>query len=248
VLYHYSPPGFKGRGEFLKLLFEDAGVPYKFTNDNLYGPQGWMDAFRDPKKQGDGSEVKPDLAPWPVMFPPAVWHRPPSGEEVMINQVNACMAYIGNQIGYGPASDAERARADAITANAMDFIAEGRRSFHPVQDGASYTTQKEEGDKASKAWTEKRMQVWLQHFEKTVKRNAGKPVAGGPKLTYADFALFHVLDACQSQFNIEFYEFCWDKADIPALKAFKAAMEERPNLKAYFASDRRMPWAGDSMM
>jgi hypothetical protein len=33
IIYHASP--IKGRSEFLKLLFEDAGVPYSVSNDNL---------------------------------------------------------------------------------------------------------------------------------------------------------------------------------------------------------------------
>jgi len=54
VLYHIAPiaQAFKGRGEFLKLLFEDAQVPYHFTNKDMYGAEGWMDMFRDPQKKG----------------------------------------------------------------------------------------------------------------------------------------------------------------------------------------------------
>jgi hypothetical protein len=37
-------------------------------------------------------------------------------------------------------------------------------------------------------------------------------------VTYADFCLFHVLDATVNQFNTDFYEMAWDKADIPSLK------------------------------
>jgi hypothetical protein len=132
VLYHIAPPesAFKGRGEFLKLMFEDAQMDYHFTNQGIYGPQGYCDMFRDPAKKGNGDEVKPISAPFPVMYPPVLWHRPgpatgesavtegepEGGEEVMINQVSACMAYIGGQLGYRPSSEPERARADCITA------------------------------------------------------------------------------------------------------------------------------------
>eukprot|EP00929_Paragymnodinium_shiwhaense_P114042 TRINITY_DN82356_c0_g1_i1.p1 TRINITY_DN82356_c0_g1~~TRINITY_DN82356_c0_g1_i1.p1 ORF type:complete len:289 (+),score=54.34 TRINITY_DN82356_c0_g1_i1:142-1008(+) len=249
VLYHIFPNApFKGRGEFLKLMFEDAGVPYTFSNSHLYGPEGWTDMFRDPQKKGDGSEVKADTAPFPVMYPPVLWHRPTCGEAVMINQVSSCMAFIGAKLGYSPCSDAERARADCITMNAMDFITSGRRSFHPVDEGGSYSSQKEEGDRESLKWSQSKLHVWLQHFEKVVSRAKGKPVAGGPTLTYADFALFHVLDATEAQFNNERYAYVWDQADVPVLKAFKRAIEARPKLQAYFASERRLPWAGDSMM
>jgi len=33
IIYHASP--IKGRSEFLKLLFEDAGIPYSVSNDNM---------------------------------------------------------------------------------------------------------------------------------------------------------------------------------------------------------------------
>ena len=252
VLYHIAPPesAFKGRAEFLKIMLEDAAVDYHFTNKDLYGPDGYCDMFRDPAKKGNGDEVKPDTAPFPVVYPPVLWHRPGRGEEedVMINQVSACMAYLGAQLGYRPSSAAARARADCITANAVDYIASGRSSFHPVEDGASFHTQKDEGESCSKLWAASKMGVWLQHFEKVIKRAGGKPLAGGEGLTCADFAVFHVLDATEAQFNNEAYGRPWDSADIPASKAFKLAMEARPNLAAYFASERRLPWAGDSMM
>lgn len=250
VLYHIAPKeqAFKGRGEFLKLMFEDASVPYFVTNEHCYGPVGWMDMFRHPEKKGTGVEVKPDTSPFPLMYPPAVWHRPPKGDEVLVNQGLACMAYVGSQLGYKPHSDAERARADCIAGNCMDYLARGRASFHPLDEGASFHVQAEEGRRASKLFSEGPMRVWLQHFEKVLRRVNGAPVAGGKLLTHADFALFHVLDATQAQFNSDFYDNAWDREMVPSCKAFLEKMARRPNLKAYFASDRRLPWSGDSMM
>ena len=110
ILYH-SPGQFKGRGEFLRLLLEDAQVAYKDTGEGLYGPNGLMDMFRgnelaDFEKDhsvGDG---------FPCLYPPAILHRPGNGDDpVIVNQVAACMIYIGDQLGYAPTSSAERARA-----------------------------------------------------------------------------------------------------------------------------------------
>merc|ERR1712107_468208 len=125
----------------------------------------------------------------------------------------------------------------------MDYIAAGRLSFHPVDSGASYSMQKAEGDAESTRWSKTKMPVWLQHFEKVVKRANGGPVAGGPHVTHADFALFHVLDATAAQFLG-----AWDTADVPSLKRFHAEFSARPKLVEYFESPRRLPWAGDSMM
>ncbi|CAB9527095.1 glutathione Stransferase [Seminavis robusta] len=246
VLYH-APGKFKGRGEFLRLMLEDKGVSYVNTDENLYGPDGMMDGFR-----GSHEAIQKNTLSFPLLFPPAIWHRPrDGGEEVLINQSAACMIYLGDVLGYAPSSAAERARANAVLLNAMDYIAEGRVSFHPVKNTMSYNDQKEEGDKSSKEWCENRMKNFLYHFNKVVagQNGGGKaPVAGGPNVTYADFALFHVLDATVSQFNNEKYGHAWDKFDGTALKEYYLWMKERPNLQAYFQSDRCTPFAGDSMM
>ncbi|CAJ1945550.1 unnamed protein product [Cylindrotheca closterium] len=254
IVYHGAAKTFKGRAEFLRLLLEDAGVDYAITGDNMYGPTGIMDCFRGSAQAvaaGDGSTPIPN----PVFFPPAIWHRPKKDgeeeEEVIINQVGACVMYIGEQLGYAPQSAKEKALANMITLNALDYIAEGRSSFHPVKNSMSYSDQKEEGDKASKEFTKTRMPIWLAHFEKMVRKHGAKsPVAGGSKVTCADFCLFHVLDATISQFNNDKYDHAWDNQDpkIDLLKEYHAWMKSRPNLVAFFASDRVAPYAGDSMM
>lgn len=229
VIYH-GPVAFKGRGEFLRLMLEDKGVPYVNSAENLYGPTGIMDCFR----QSPEAVAALDNAPFPVFFPPAIWHRPLDGEEVFINQVSACMVYMGEVLGYAPSTAAERGRAESVMANAIDYIAEGRRSFHPVKDAMSYKDQKEEGDRVSKEFAANRMLIWLHHFDKVMKKfNGPKSPVAGSDVTYADFCLFHVLDATVHQFNTEYYEMAWDKAGVPALKEYYEWMKNRPNLQAY---------------
>jgi glutathione S-transferase len=239
ILYH-GPGKFKGRGEFLRLMLEDAGVPYQNSDENMYGPNSLMDGFRRYHDEAMPNTTGP--ATFPLLFPPALWHRP-SGNgisaPVMINQTAACMIYIGDVIGYGPASPMERARANAVTLNAMDYIAEGRSSFHPVKNSMSYNDQKEEGDRASQEFVKTRMKTYLNHFQKVVvTAGVTAPVAGGGSITYADFALFHVLDATVAQFNTEFYSYAWDTFDGKELKQYYQWMKQRPNLQVYFQSDR----------
>ncbi|KAG7345119.1 glutathione S-transferase [Nitzschia inconspicua] len=248
VLYH-APGQFKGRGEFLRLMLEDAGASYVNSAENLYGPEGMMDGFRG----GDAATAiskHHDSVTFPLLFPPAIWHRPKDAPSVMVNQTAACMAYLGDVLGYAPSTPAERARANAVTLNALDYIAEGRSSFHPVKNSMSYKDQKDEGDKCSKEFVGTRMKIFLYHFAKIVAGNATStsPIAGGSAVTYADFALFHVLDATVSQFNTEFYAHAWDAFEGKELKEYYQWMKDRPNLQKYFQSDRCAPFAGDSMM
>jgi glutathione S-transferase len=237
ILYH-GPVTCKGRGEFLRLMLEDKGVAYVNSADNLYGPEGIMDALRG-SVEAIASDEKESSIAFPLLFPPAIWHRPPGGEEVLVNQVGACMIYIGDVLDYAPATPPERARANAVTLNALDYIAEGRGSFHPVKNFMSYNDQKEEGDRVSKEFAQERMKKLLHHFNKVVLKNgSNKPVAGGPNVTYADFALFHVLDATIHQFNTSFYGNAWDNTSVQALKDYHAWMKARPNLSSYLQSDR----------
>jgi len=233
VVYHSG--NFKGRGEYLRLMLEDADVPYQNLGDNLFGATGMMDAFR-----GSPEAAAKEDDHFPVFFPPAIWHRPADGEEVLVNQVGACLIYIGDQLGYAPKSAAEKARANSILLNALDYVSEGRSSFHPVKNSMSYKDQKEEGDKVSKEFSQLRMKLFLHHFNKVVKKNADpkKPIAGGSGITYADFALFYALDATASQFNSEHYEHAWDNTAVPELKAYYEWIKARPKLQAYFQSDR----------
>ena len=70
--------------------------------------------------------------------------------------------------------------------------------------------------------------------------------ASSKKSVFVDFFFFFSRRP-PLDFN-EKYGMFWDKLDAPLLKAFYAHMCERPNLKAYRASDRFVPFAGDSMM
>ena len=235
VCYH-QPGKFKGRGEFLRLMLEDSQTPYNDSGADLYGPTGMMDAFRGSAEAVD----EPSTFPSPVFFPPAIWHRPADGEEVLINQVGACMIYLGDKIGYAPASVAERARATSIMLNALDYMSEGWSSFRPLKNTMPYKDQKEEGDKVSKEFSKQRMPLFLHHFNKFVIKNGSptKPIAGGAGLTFADFCLFHVLDAAATQFNSEHYDKAWDNETVPGLKEYYEWMKSRPNLQAYFKSNR----------
>lgn len=235
LLYH-APGKMKGRGEYLRLLLEDAGASYENSDVNLYGPTGMMDAFRASPEAIDKINDH-----YPVFFPPAIWHRPVSGEEVLINQVGACMIYLGDQLGYAPQSAAETARANCTMLNALDYVSDGRSSFHPIKNSMSYKDQKEEGDKVSKEFSQTRMKLFLHHFNKVIKSNGSSPenpIAGGSTVTYADFVLFYALDATASQFNSEFYEKAWDNTNVPELKAYYKWIQARPKLQAYFKSDR----------
>ena len=203
-------------------------------------------------RRGPAELAAKDTAIYPVMYPPILVHRPPNGgEPLMINQVATILRYLGETLGFmPPGGAAAAARADQIVMNGVDFIAEGRLSFHPTDGKGSYASQKDEADRVSREFAAERLLVWLSHFEKIIGRAESPegPVLGGSALSYADFMLFNVLDASEAQFNGDWYGNAWDNASIPRAKQYRDWMAARPELAEYFGSDRRKPWAGDSMM
>lgn len=89
------------------------------------------------------------------------------------------------------------------------------------------------------------MLIWLYSFEKVLKKRTHELYVVGDKVTYADIALYWACDATISQFEKEKYDYPWTKAELPLLKAFKTAFDDRPNLKNWTT---KVPYAGDSMM
>ena len=251
LFYHHLNPPFAGRGQAIRMLFIDAGVPYLETSEGLYGPTGKCDVFRGEGNAKDFNKkyAVQQLAPYPVMAPPIIWHRPTNGDpEVFINQLPAILRYVGSQLGYAPDSNnfADIAKCDKVLLDIGDFFSEGRSSFHPVDNYASYYDQVEEGDKSSKKWSETRMQIWLHSFEKVLEKNESQSgFVVGESVTYADIALYWLCDATKSQFDNEKYDFAWSKTSVPLLKKFKDDFDNRPNIKAW--ADK-IPYSGDSLM
>jgi glutathione S-transferase len=248
ILYHMGNPPFAGRAQPIRMLFTDAGVVFTETNAGLYGPDGYCDMFRgsgDKMKIFDKESAQKQSAPFPVVAPPIIWHRPNDGDEVFINQLPAIMRYVGTSLGYAPSKLSDTAKCDKILLDVCDYISEGRSSFHPVDNSASYSIQKDEGDRVSKEWSQRRMLIWLYCFEKMLQKSSHEWFVVGDKVTYADIALYWACDATISQFENEKYGFPWTKAELPLLKAFKKAFDERPNIKNW---TNKIPYAGDSMM
>ena len=257
LLYHQFDNPFPGRAQPIRILFADAGVDFLETGENLYGPEGFCDVFRGSganKKVFDKEQAKKQLAPYPVMAPPIIWHNRESEgkEDVFVNQLPNILRYVGTVLGYSPKSQdpGDIAKCDKILLDVCDYITEGRNSFHPVDIEASYSVQKEEGNRVSKEWSKRRMMMWLHCFEKMLEKGPFSKGQGGfavsDEVTYADIALYWACEATHAQFDNEFYDYAWTNAEIPLLKKFKETFDKRPNIAGW--TKGRYPYSGDSML
>ncbi|XP_076460332.1 glutathione S-transferase-like [Babylonia areolata] len=227
-VYYWDPQkvmqGGPGRSEFIKLVLEEAGVPYMMVHDKV------LELFRQGQWTG-----------YPVFAVPVI-----EKGGFSLSQTGVACRYLGKKHGLYPASEEDEWHADQINTTVHDYIGEGRLAFHGKNWAASYFDQVEETKPYQELFVKERMPKFLQHFEKALAANkGGRGFMVGDSVTYVDLAVLHVLRATQSQFPE-----AWEaqKTSIPLLVAFKDRMSERPRLKAYFASSRCLPFSGNSMM
>jgi glutathione S-transferase len=74
--------------------------------------------------------------------------------------------------------------------------------------------------------------------------NGGGSYLTGRKLTYADLSLFQIVEGLRYAFPKRMKAF---ERKIPALVDLHDRVAVRPNIKAYLASDRRIPFNEDGI-
>eukprot|EP00741_Cyanophora_paradoxa_P001717 tig00000498_g1666.t1 len=219
-------PSIIGRGEFVRLLFESAGVPYKDTRS----AEACMAIIK-----GESTEHFPAFAP-PVL-------RKVRDPSFILWQTPAILEYLGKQFGMYPGPD-EEARAQALNLTIADLFVEGRACFHMQEPLGSYYKQVEYTTPFVRAFEATRLPRFFAYFERALAANrGGSGYLVGDKLTYVDVALLHGLMAAESQFPEAFA-----KLEIPLLRAYGARLRALPRIAAYLASDRRGSFEGNSMM
>ena len=145
LYYWYTPDDtlgpFPGRGEYVRLMFEEAGVAYEDVCRKTNSIKDIL-AFMKGEKPG-----------FPVRAPPIIQR----GDFVMC-QTPAIMMYLGKKFDLFPeGGPEEEAHASQILLTIHDYHFEGNMSCHPVELHASAITQMEEGKVAQKNFCKERM-------------------------------------------------------------------------------------------
>ena len=177
-LYYW--PVLQGRGEFVRLVLEEAGAPY-------------VDVARLPEDQGGG--FKPLLAfmhgdrpGQPAYAPPILVHG-----EVVLAQSAAICAYLGERHGLVPEDEAGRKQALQLQLTIGDVSDEAHDTHHPVSGELYYEDQKAAALEASRQYLEVRLPKFFSYFERVLQRSDG-PWLMGEALTYPDLSLFQLVE------------------------------------------------------
>jgi glutathione S-transferase len=214
-------PSIQGRGEFVRLLFEDAGVPYTDVARGRGGIAAMMKMMR-----GKG----PGLAP---LGPPFL-----QTGKLVIAQTASILMYLAPRHGLVGAGETERLHAHQLQLTIADFIVEVHDTHHPIAGGLYYEDQKREAKRRAAYFLAERLPMFLGYFENVLERNDGKHMVGR-RHSYVDLSTFQIMSGLA-------YAFPRAMANIAGRTRRLAAVHDRvaarPQLAKYLASERRIPF------
>ncbi|CEI62785.1 hypothetical protein FVEN_g640 [Fusarium venenatum] len=221
-------PGIPGRGEFIRLVFEEAGVPYSDV------AQDTEKGFEAIKKLTATDNIGDDLNP-PALAPPALRHG-----DLLISQTTNVLLYVAPKLGLAPKEGNGLYHLNQIALTIMDgLVNELHDTHHPIAISQYYDEQKEEAKKRSSYFIKERLPKYFKYMQRLLdaKTSGEGPWLYGDSLTYADLVLFQAIDGTKFAFpkSVEKLEKSGDYEGV--FKVYEA-VKERPNISKYLESNR----------
>jgi glutathione S-transferase len=220
-LYYW--PGIQGRGEIIRLAFEEADTPY-------------VDVARQPESHGGGVKALMHFlkgeAPGSLPFAPPVLK---CGELVIFQTANI-MQFLAPRLGLVPTDEASRIRANQLMLTIMDVLAEAHDVHHPIASSLYYEDQKAEALRTAPLFLRERVPKFLGYLERVLARD-GHLVSAA--VTYVDLAVFQLVAGLRYAFPKSMAAF---EPRVPLLLALHDQIARRPRVAAYLASPRRIPF------
>lgn len=229
-------PGIPGRGEHIRLAFEEAGESYHdVSNESKDGVQAVLQQISD---QNMGDEHNP-----PPLAPPILRHG-----ELCISQTPNILMYLGPHLGLVPSQESDPDgiwHVNSLTLTALDGLSnEAHDTHHPIATGDYYESQKDEAKKKATDYLQNRIPKFLGYFERVLngKASEGGEWLYGGKLTYADLVLFQALGGVMFAFP-KCMARVRESGKYDGVFALYDRVKERPNIAKYLESERRQKYS-----
>jgi len=211
-LYYW--PGIQGRGEFIRLALEYAGVPY-------------VDVLRTRNgKLLEAGKSTPFAPPYLV-----------DGKKVIAQTANILL-YLGPRLRLAPKDEAGRLWAHQLQLTIADWLVEVHDTHHPIGSGLYYEEQRREARRRAADFLGIRLPKYLDYFEGVLRRSGG-PWLLGRSLTYPDLSLFQMVAGLRYAFPRGMSRL---EMRAPRTVALHERIAAHPRLADYFATGRRIPF------
>jgi glutathione S-transferase len=215
-------PTIQGRGEFIRLAFEEAGAAY-------------VDVARLPEKKGGGVKAMMKVMQGRGSFEP---FAPPflrTGELVIAQTANI-LQFLAPRLDLVPAEEARRLEAHQLELTILDFAGEAHDTHHPIGSSLYYEDQTKEAKRRAQIFREERIPKFLGYFERVLERNESGHSIGG-RLSYVDLSMFQVMVGLAYAFPRAMASF---ESKVPGLAKLRDRVQASPRIAAYLASERRI--------
>jgi glutathione S-transferase len=228
---HYWPT-IQGRGEFVRLALEYAGIAY-------------IDVARAPAAEGGGEEaLLESLQSVDRHHPP---FAPPYLKTVdqVIAQTANILLFLGNRHGLAPIDEAGWLWTHQLQLTIADFIVEAHDTHHPLGPTLYYEDQKPEARRRTAEFLQHRVPKFFGYFERVIERN---PVRSdwmvGDETTYVDLSMFQVIEGMRYAFPRAMERL---EPNYPRLIGLHDRVAGLPRIASYLASPRRIPFNEDGI-
>jgi glutathione S-transferase len=219
-LYYW--PSIQGRGEFIRLAFEEAGADY-------------VDVAR---RKGGVAAMTRIMESGRIARPP---YAPPFLKvgKLIIAQTAEILFYLGPQLNLAPRDEAGRLWAHQLQLTITDLVVRIHDTHHPVSGWLYFEEQRPAAKRRTKDFWRYQVPKMLGYFERVLQKSVGT-YSVGKRLSYVDLSLFQIVEGLRYAFPKRTKRF---EKKIPRLVALHDRVAKRPRIKAYLASPRRIPFS-----
>jgi glutathione S-transferase len=222
-LYYW--PTIQGRGEYIRLALEEAGADY-------------ADVARTERGMAAMMRMMETTRGTPPFAPPFL-----KAGKLVIAQTANILFYLGSRHGLAPKAEAARLWVHQLQLTVTDFVLEVHDTHHPLGPSLYYEDQRAPAKRRTSEFWNERVPKYLGYFERLLEENGGVYLSGR-RLTYVDLSLFQIAEGLRYAFPRRMKAF---ERRIPGLVDLHDRVARRPNIKAYLASDRRIPFNEDGI-
>jgi glutathione S-transferase len=210
-------PTIQGRGEFVRLALEEAGAEY-------------VDVARAP---GGMARMMAELdgADTPAFAPPFL-----KAGELTIGQTANILLFLGQHHALAPQDEQGGLWTHQLQLTMSDLVAEAHDTHHPIAGALYYEDQKPEARRRAADFASMRIPKFYGYFARVLGQ---REFLVGDRLTYADLSLFQVIEGLRYAFP---RAAAHAEAEFRSLGALRDRVAARPNIAAYLASERRIPF------
>jgi len=215
-------PDIQGRGEFIRLALEAAGVDY----EDMAREKGAEALVADMASRGG---IKPLAPPYIV------------DDDLCLGQTAHILAVLADRHDFGVGDLETDLALIQLQLDVTDIVAEVHAVHHPISGNLYYHDQMDAAYEAARQFRETRIPRYLDHFEQALEENGG-PFMLGERWTHVDTSLFQLLEGLDYMFPNHMRGL-----DYPRLELCRHAVTQIEGIEAYLGSDRRIDFNEDGI-